>query len=158
MKANLLILFCLILVLSGCSSIKEDSISEGSTTSEDKNILMESEEKKLKLQIGDKNYSALLYDSPTNDDLEALLPLKLSFSELNGNEYYAYLDQNLQSAPEKIGDIEVGDIMLYNSNCLVLFYESFSSNYSYTPIGKIIDPTGIAEALSSNNWITISLE
>ncbi|ERK15692.1 hypothetical protein L581_0037 [Serratia fonticola AU-AP2C] len=30
--------------------------------------------------------------------------------------------------------------MLYGTQTLVLFYESFESSYRYTPIGKVIHP------------------
>jgi len=41
--------------------------------------------------------------------------------------------------------------MLYGNNCLVLFYESFSTYYHYTPLGKIDNSDGLAEALGSSN-------
>lgn len=37
--------------------------------------------------------------------------------------------------------------MLCGSDCLVLFYESFSSSYSYTASGQINDPDGLSFAL-----------
>ena len=33
--------------------------------------------------------------------------------------------------------INAGDIMLYGNNCLVVFYKSFDTTYSYTKIGHI---------------------
>ena len=41
--------------------------------------------------------------------------------------------------------------MLYGSDCLVLFYQSFTTIYSYTPLGQLTDPTGLAQALGSGN-------
>ncbi len=58
------------------------------------------------------------------------------WSELNGNEKYAYLDDSLpvgRSARATIA--RAGDIMLFGDDCLVLFYETFSSSYRYTRIG-----------------------
>ena len=37
--------------------------------------------------------------------------------------------------------------MLYGDNCLVIFYESFDTNYSYTKIGHIAD----LDNLGNNN-------
>ena len=41
--------------------------------------------------------------------------------------------------------------MLFGSDCLVLFYESFSTSYSYTPLGAVENPQGLADALSSGS-------
>jgi hypothetical protein len=41
--------------------------------------------------------------------------------------------------------------MLYGSSTLVLFYKSFSTTYSYTKIGQVEDPEGLAVALGSRN-------
>lgn len=48
--------------------------------------------------------------------------------------------------------------MLYGSRTLVLFYETFSSSYSYTRIGVVVDDvSGYASALGSGN-VTVSFE
>ena len=41
--------------------------------------------------------------------------------------------------------------MLYGSNCLVLFYETFASSYNYTRIGKVDNTAGLTEAVGSGN-------
>jgi len=47
----------------------------------------------------------------------------------------------------------VGDLMLYGNNTLVLFYESFNSSYSYTKLGYVDNPTGLAAALGNGNVV-----
>ena len=58
-------------------------------------------------------------------------------NELNGNEKYVYLDNKLPTSPYNPKRINAGDVMLYGNNCLVIFYKSFDTSYSYTKIGHI---------------------
>ena len=101
----------------------------------------------LIIEVGDKTFTATLYDNETVRALTEMLPLTLNMSELNGNEKYYYLDDTLPTNSQRPSGIKEGDIMLYGNSCLVLFYESFSTSYSYTPIGHIDDPSGLAKAL-----------
>jgi len=41
--------------------------------------------------------------------------------------------------------------MLYGSNTLVLFYQTFSTSYNYSRIGRIANPAGLADALGLGN-------
>lgn len=63
----------------------------------------------------------------------------------------ALLDNELPTDLYQPGQIYEGDLMLYGNNCLVLFYESFSSGYSYTRLGSADDPAGLAEALGTGS-------
>jgi hypothetical protein len=72
-------------------------------------------------------------------------------NELNGNEKYFNLSGNLPADSRRMGNIRTGDLMLYGSDCLVLFYKSFSSGYSYTPLGSITETTGLAAALGGGS-------
>ena len=106
---------------------------------------------KLDILIGSKRFSALLYDNEATRTLIAQLPMTLRMSELNGNEKYTDLDFPLPAAATRPSGILAGDLMLYGGSCLVLFYENFSTSYSYTPLGRIEDPAGLAEALGSGS-------
>ncbi len=72
-------------------------------------------------------------------------------SELNGNEKYYYLSGSLPANSGRLPGIHTGDLMLYGDNCLVLFYESFSTSYSYTTIGYVENPDGLAAVLGSGD-------
>lgn len=80
-----------------------------------------------------------LEDNETAAALRELLPLELTMNELNGNEKFAYLDVSLPTSARNPGTITKGDVMLYGSSCLVVFYETFSTSYSYTRVGRIED-------------------
>lgn len=75
----------------------------------------------------------------------------MQMDELNGNEKYHYLDSSLPTDSYRPGTIHAGDIMLYGSSCVVLFYETFASSYSYTRIGQIDNPDGLATAVGNGN-------
>ena len=95
------------------------------------------EEKKMNIIINDKSYSITLEDNDTVNDLINILPLDITMDDLNDNEKYYYLDKNISSKPVSYTSINKGDIMLFGNNCLVIFYESFDTSYSYTKIGHI---------------------
>ena len=61
------------------------------------------------------------------------------------------LDFSLPAAATRPSGILAGDLMLYGGSCLVLFYESFSTSYEYTPLGFLEDPAGLGEALGSGS-------
>ena len=91
----------------------------------------------LKITINNKEYEATIEDNDTAKSFIALLPKTFSMQELNGNEKYIYMDNSLPSNPVKPDHIQSGDIMLFGDDCLVIFYKSFDTNYSYTKIGHI---------------------
>ena len=47
--------------------------------------------------------------------------------------------------------IHAGDLKLYGSSCLVLFYETFSTSYRYTSLGYVENPEGLAEVLGTGS-------
>ena len=63
--------------------------------------------------------------------------------------YYKYLDTTLPTNASCPGTIHAGDILLYGNNCVVVFYKTFNTSYSYTKIGKITDPTGLEAAVGA---------
>ena len=91
----------------------------------------------LRVVIDEKEYIVKLNDNKTSKSFIKLLPQELNMSELNGNEKYAYLDNKLPVNSYNPKRINKGDVMLFGNNCLVIFYKSFDTSYSYTKIGHI---------------------
>ena len=115
-------------------------------------ITTEEEQKNaMTIRIGEQEFIAALEDSDTGRAFAALLPMELHMTELNGNEKYHYLMGPLPAASQRVGHIEDGDIMLFGDDCVVVFYQSFDTPYSYTRIGKINDIEGLADALGDGD-------
>ena len=103
----------------------------------------------LKITIGPVSFNATLENNETAKAFKRLLPMTVDMSELHGNEKYYYLSNGLPTASSNPGTIRTGDLMLYGSTCVVLFYETFSTSYTYTRLGRITNPSGLASALGS---------
>lgn len=112
---------------------------------------MNKEKLTLYLMIGEIKFSATLENNETTKELLQRLPLEIEMKELNGNEKYYYFDERLPRNASLVNKINVGDIMLFGDNCLVIFYQSFATSYSYTKLGKIDNPDSLAEVLGSGN-------
>ena len=91
----------------------------------------------VKVTIDDKEYVVKLEDNKTAQSFVNILPKEFNMNELNGNEKYVYLDNSLPTDSYIPKQINKGDVMLYGDNCLVIFYQSFDTSYSYTKIGHI---------------------
>lgn len=81
--------------------------------------------------------------------------MELEMNELNGNEKYFYLDSSLPVNPYSPNTIGKGDIMLFGSSCLVIFYKNFNTSYSYTRIGKINNASNL-DTILGNGDVTVT--
>lgn len=106
---------------------------------------------KINLTINENSFTATLEYNETTRELLNKLPLEVSMSELNGNEKYYYFDESFPTNSYRPGNISTGDIMLYGSDCLVIFYEDFDTPYSYTRVGKIDNVDNLKDALGNGN-------
>ena len=112
---------------------------------------------KVRIKIVAITFTATLLDNPTAKAFKALLPLTISMKELNNNEKFFDLPKSLPTNSSVPASIQSGDLMLYGSNTLVLFYKSFSTSYSYSKLGKIEDVNGLVAALGTGN-VTVTFE
>lgn len=144
-------------VLDGKRFSSNSSKEEVITWINSLNINNNSNSKSAKLLIDNTEYIITLEDNETVDALVNNMPLDLSMSNLNGNEFYSYLDFTLPTNSYDPDKINKGDIYLYGNNCLVIFYESFNTSYSYTKIGKL-DNIEVLDNIKDKNNIIVSLE
>ena len=127
MKKVLSVVFLIIIVLSivGCEKNSNNKAEKVSDT--------------VKVFINDKEYKLNLYDNETVNSLVKLFPLEVTMKTLSENEVYVYLDEKFPTNSSNPKTINAGDVMLYGDNCLVIFYKTFNTSYSYTKIGHIDD-------------------
>lgn len=143
-KSIFFIFITLIFILSGCVSSNKINNNDDSESGFDNNM-----EITMNITINGKKYNATLENNETVKAFVTMLPQEFDMNELNGNEKYIYMNNSLPTNHFNPKHIERGDIMLYGNNCLVVFYKSFDTNYSYTKIGHIND----LPDLGSNNII-----
>lgn len=151
MKKTILVL-CLgisIILMCGCESNTNNSGVNNEQNKEGE--VMEEFSGKINITINNKTFSATLEDNETSRAFVKKLPLNITMQDLNGNEKYYYLDGSLPSNSTRVSKINSGDIMLYGDNCLVLFYDTFNTSYSYTRIGKLDNPSDIKNIVGKEN-------
>jgi hypothetical protein len=105
------------------------------------------EQSRMWMTVGERRFAITLADTEAARAFAAMLPLTVDMADLNRNEKHADLPQSLPVNATRPGTIRNGDLMLYGSRTLVVFYLTFNSSYSYTSLGRVDDPSGLAEAL-----------
>ena len=106
-----------------------------------------SDESRLWMTVGERRFAITLVDNEATRAFAATLPLTLDMEDLHGNEKKKELHDALPTSESRPGTIRNGDLMLWGSRTVVIFYKTFDSAYSYTRLGRVDDPTGLAQAL-----------
>ena len=116
-----------------------NSVEVVSNENNDKNEVDEIMENvtSISVSINGKKYNATIENNETAKAFISMLPQEFNMEELNGNEKYVYMNNLFPTNSINPKHIEAGDIMLYGNDCLVIFYKSFNTSYSYTKIGHI---------------------
>lgn len=121
------------------------------------NAITNAEGMKLKITIGDKTATAVLYDNPTSRDFAAMLPLTVKMDDYSNTEKIFYPSRKLsvKDAPKGF-DPSVGDITLYAPwGNIALFYKDFSYSNGLISLGKI---TSGMESFTVKGSITAKFE
>lgn len=124
----------------------------GETSSEEETDM------KINVDVGGESFTATLENNAATAALVDMLesgPLVIEMSDYAGFEKVGSLGTRLPSSNRQL-TTSSGDIVLYNSSQIVIFYGS--NSWSYTLLGRIDDLTGWAEALGSGDvTVTFSL-
>jgi hypothetical protein len=105
------------------------------------------EESRMWMTVGQRRFAITLADTEGARAFAAMLPLTLDMDDLNGNEKKKELPHDLPTNASRPGTIRNGDLLLWQSRTVVIFYVTFDSPYPYTRLGKVDDPAGLSQAL-----------
>ena len=136
-----------LLVLEGCEAGQSAQTSPAAPVADAAPASMKSEESRMWMTVGERRFAITLSDNEAARAFAAMLPLTLDMPDLNNNEKHVDLPKALPANASRPGTIRTGDLMLYGSRTLVLFYLTFESSYSYTRLGRVDDPAALAGAL-----------
>lgn len=131
--------------------------NDGLEPANETDLIVKTDTMKLKLTIGEKAATAILYDNPTSKDFASMLPLTLKLEDYNNTEKISTLSKKLstQNAPAGF-DPSVGDITYYAPwGNIALFYKDFGYSGGLISLGKI---TSGIEAFEVGNSVTITIE
>lgn len=138
-------LLCSLLGLGACDAAQ--SGASGSPTVATAAATVQPEESRMWMTVGERRFAITLADTEAAREFAAILPLTIDMSDLNNNEKHAELPKSLPTNASRPGTIRNGDLMLYGSRTLVVFYLTFNSSYSYTRLGRVDDPADLARVL-----------
>ncbi len=119
-----------------------ESSSVSSATEETDSSANHMEDNTMKITAGDTTFTATLADNSSVEALKELLaegPLTISMSDYASMEKVGPIGTDLPRNDEQIMT-GAGDIILYQGNLLVIYYDT--NSWNFTRIGKIEGVTG----------------
>ncbi|WP_368645686.1 cyclophilin-like fold protein [Alkalibacterium putridalgicola] len=157
----MMILFAFFLSACGVETVSEPDSTDPESNNESLEEQVEIDEVEADLEgdeqdvvtlyMNGSEFSVILEGSTIAEDVIERLPGRFTMTDLNENEKYYTFPQSVATDAVNIHNIEAGDVMLYGNQTLVIFYKSFSTNYSYTKIGHIENVAGLEEALGTGD-------
>lgn len=151
-----IIIFILPLIVSASCATDDVALPDNNapeSPSQNSDLMIDT----IVVTVGNKKFTAILESNNTANEFKKMLPLTISMKDLNNNEKFFDFPNNLPTNASNPRTINSGDLMLWGSNTLVLFYKTFNTSYSYTRLGTIENPSGLAQALGSGN-VTVTFE
>ena len=126
MKKITLFILPFISLVSGCNPKKDNSDSTELITTESETSMI--------LYIDENEMNVSWLDNDSSKALKSIAPLTITMSRYGDFEQVGSIGQSIVSDNHQI-TTEPGDIVLYNSNNLVIFFGS--NSWSYTKLGHI---------------------
>ena len=140
------------LLMMGCGTASEQPAASSNTGSGEDAAM------KMNIAVNDSGFTATLAENAAVDALVDWMeegPITLELSDYADFEKVGPLGRSLPASDSQT-TTQAGDIVLYQSNQIVLFYGS--NSWSYTQLGSIDDLTGWEDALGSGDvTVTLSL-
>lgn len=133
------------------SDIVHESLTKETSPNNTQQPKSEKEQANMWMMIDGNRFEVMAEDNATAHAFAAQLPLTLNMEDLHSNEKYAQLPNALPTNASRVNAIHNGDIMLYGSSTLVVFYKNFPSSYSYTRIGRVSQPDQLADVLGQGD-------
>ena len=119
----------------------------------------EDTEMKLQIEAGSSTFTATLEDNEAVTAFVQMLedePIVIEMDDYSGFEKVGGLGTSLPASNSQM-TTQAGDIVLYNSSQIVMFYGS--NSWSYTKLAEVDDLTGWEDALGSGSvTVTFSIE
>ncbi len=148
----------IIFTFSACSdtaketrTVTDSTVESTQTASEVTQNETKATEMKIKINVNGNTFSATLEDNTAAKEFYEIIKaegLTVEMSDYSGFEKVGSLGRTL-SANDVQTRTKSGDIVLYNSSQLVMFYGS--NSWSYTRLGRIDNLSGWEDALGSGN-------
>ena len=125
----LLLIICFVLL--GCNS----NSSINNSTSSENTIISDVEDKTLKLYIDDIEINVTWENNTSVNALKELETITVNMHQYGGFEQVGSIGKTITSNDKQI-TTNPGDIVLYSSNQIVIFFGS--NTWSYTKLGHLI--------------------
>lgn len=122
-------LLCGLFVLGGCDAAQPGASAAPTAAAA---ATAQPEESRMWMTVGERRFAITLADTEAARAFAGMLPLTIDMPDLNSNEKHAQLPKALPTNESRPGVIRNGDLMLYGSTTLVVFYKTFPSAYLHT--------------------------
>lgn len=139
---------------------EEDENTQADTNTDSTDAFgQEDTEMKLQIEAGGSTFTATLEDNEAVTAFVEMLedePIIIEMDDYSGFEKVGSLGTSLPASNSQM-TTQAGDIVLYNSSQIVMFYGS--NSWSYTKLAEVDDLTGWEDALGSGSvTVTFSIE